>query len=402
MNALPAFADAQMTVQQMLGAQGVYSPLELLLRSNLLKYDDYHAWRRGECATLDDALDADRGQARSLFQRLDAWARSLRLDADDAALYGVDDKAGERLVASQDRELDALLHVEFRPAADRAQLDIFLDNDTLWALNDLIDALCMRDATRAKERWRRLEGFDPGHWALADAEALLDALTTPAPTNHAEAERRVAQMARRWVPAACAVLRSRARDFLTPLWRDLGTVLEQAPFNPARPEAHASFAYLCGLAWQHVERSVLGVPDYAQQPELVRRLAQAMSRQYKRGEALRLWFSLCWQAPVHFEQALGEPDFPEPALQHAWSSATDTDIEPPIDIPWLPAWAVLTERGLARAVGPCGGETAPERAFDVLRALRLGGTDREDMDNRRALQAIHPGLLQRYLEMLDG
>ncbi len=402
MNALPAVADAQVTVQQMLAAQGAYSPLELLLQSNLVDYDDYRAWRRGECATLDAALVAEQGETRALFERLDVWARSMRLQADDVDLYGIDDNAGVRLTAFGDRQLDALLHVEFRPASNRSQLDIFLDNDALWALNDLIDALCVRDARQARERLRRLRQADSGHWALANAQALIEALNAPAPAHHGDAAERLDLMQRRWVPAASAVLRRGSRDFLTPLWRDLGAAFERAPFDPARPDEHASFAYLCGLAWKHVERTVLEVPGHAQQPELVRRLAEAMSRQHRRGEALRLWFSLCWQAPALFEQALAAPDFPEPVLKRAWGDAVGADIEPPIDIPWLPAWAMLTERGMARVVHRCGGSSAPERAFDLLHALRRGGTDREDIDNRRALQAIRPALLQRYLEMLEG
>ena len=62
---------------------------------------------------------------------------------------------------------------------------------------------------------------------------------------------------------------------------------------------------------------------------------------------------------------------------------------------------VVEERGLGKTVAPRGGEADPERAFDLVLSLVLGGTDRQDIDNRRALQALHPGLLQRYLDALD-
>lgn len=77
------------------------------------------------------------------------------------------------------------------------------------------------------------------------------------------------------------------------------------------------------------------------------------------------------------------------------------EVEPPITPPWFPAWMVVEERGFGKTLAPRGGESEPERAFDVALALVRGGTDRQDIENRRALQALHPGLLQRYLDALD-
>lgn len=60
-------AEAQTVVQQQLAEHGACSPLELLLATNQLDYDDYQAWRRGERATLDDALVEGTGSARQLI-----------------------------------------------------------------------------------------------------------------------------------------------------------------------------------------------------------------------------------------------------------------------------------------------------------------------------------------------
>ena len=76
-------------------------------------------------------------------------------------------------------------------------------------------------------------------------------------------------------------------------------------------------------------------------------------------------------------------------------------MEPPIDAPWFPAWMIVAERGFAKALAPCGGKTAPERAFDIALALVRGGTDRQNMRNRKSLRQLHPGILQRYLDSLD-
>ncbi|MCY3840621.1 MAG: hypothetical protein OXH09_18560, partial [Gammaproteobacteria bacterium] len=88
-------------------------------------------------------------------------------------------------------------------------------------------------------------------------------------------------------------------------------------------------------------------------------------------------------------------------LQRAWVEAQDQDLDQPITPPWFPAWLLTGHPGIARTMGPCGGTSGPERAFDHLVALRRGISDREDLDHRRALKDLHPDLLGRYLNSLD-
>ena len=46
----------QAAVQQLVMEQGEYAPLELLLATNRLAYEDYRAWREGRLETLDAVL----------------------------------------------------------------------------------------------------------------------------------------------------------------------------------------------------------------------------------------------------------------------------------------------------------------------------------------------------------
>lgn len=101
-------------------------------------------------------------------------------------------------------------------------------------------------------------------------------------------------------------------------------------------------------------------------------------------------------------QLIGEARFPAAALKYAWDAASDADIEPPVTAPWFPAWVVLEVPGTARVVAPSDFKSDPARAFNALVALAAGGNDRQEMDNRRTLQALHPGLLSRYLGALDA
>ena len=67
-----------------------------------------------------------------------------------------------------------------------------------------------------------------------------------------------------------------------------------------------------------------------------------------------------------------------------------------------PAWVVLEAPGTARAMAPSDVESDPARAFNALIALATGGNDRQEIDNRRTLQALHPGLLNRFLDAVDA
>lgn len=401
-DAVVGVTEAEATAQRLLSEHGAYSPIEMLLATNSLSYEDYRAWRAGRRRTLDDALVAGVAGTRRLVEDVESWARSLRLHADAVPFYGVEENAGIELTASADEDLDALLHTEYRAQADRRQTDIFLDTSGMTAANELVSALSTRQAAAAKTCLERLARLDAEHWMLADATILVEALALPPPAGRAEALRRMAALERQWLPAASAVLRGGSRDFVTPLWRGIGTALDDgAPYSAARPKEHASFAYSHGLDWANVRRTVGEVANHRTEPALLELLAEAEWRLRNRREAVALWFALCWRAPESFAVAVDAPRFPDSVVQKSWGRLQDQDW-PSVTAAWLPAWMVLDEPGVGRSVGPTGGASTPERAFDLLLRLRAGGSDREDIDNRRALQELHPGLFDRYLASLDA
>lgn len=393
-------AEAQATAQRLLEEHGAWSPLELLLATNRLPYDDYRAWRRGERATLDDTLDGGTRGVSNLMTALAKWARSLDLAAHTVALYGIDDNAGAELTASADVRLDGLLHTEFQPAVGRTQLDMFLDSSEAIAFNDLATALATRNADTADSRLARLARLNAKHWAIPDAQRLVEALRAAPPATAAAATERLEVLERRWRPAACAVLHADARDFLAPLWREAGAALADAPFVPEQPRRHTSWAYLNGLDWENAAASAEVALAQTWHPDLAAGLAEALWRLRRRAAARRQWFSLCWRTPDRLECLIDQPRFPDEALRQAWQAAKASALEPPLTVAWLPAWTVL--EGTATDFSSVGGDTPAERAFDLLLALAAGGSDRQVIDNRRALQEVHPGLLARYLATLEG
>ena len=390
--------DPQSTVQQMLLDQGAYSPLEFLLATGLVAYSDYLAWRRGEMGSLDEAL-RDRSAARGELEAAQAFALKLGLTAESVAYEGWEDSAGLDLLASSDRSLNKLLRTHYRrvPIEGDGQLDLFLDSAKTAATNDFLNALLRRSPQDADKALTHLLEISPDHANRPQAVCLMEALRAPVPTAHDQAIEQLDQMTGEWVPAASEFLASRAQDFLRPLWRGIAQSLDPTRFEADDAQRHVSWIYRQCLDWESVRASVLAVPAYADAPVLLERLAEAEWRLRERTGAVSHWFALCALAPDRMKAALDSPRFPDAALVSGWQAAKAADIEPEITMAWFPAWMLLREPGLARALYPFGGADGPARAFDLLRLLLT--TEGDSIDRRKELAAVHRGLLDRFLAL---
>ena len=316
--------------------------------------------------------------------------------------HGWDEYAGTVLVASADPALNALLSTRFRHTLEHDQLDLFIDSAQTAAVNALVAALTARSATEARRALERLVRINRDHGQRFHATTLLSALEAPAPEGPERGAERLERMEREWVPAASTLLGARRRDFLAPLWRDIGRALEPAPFDPGNPQRHASLAYREGLDWERMRRSVLAVPSCESEPVLLARLAESHWRLRDRAKAIESWFALCRLAPEVFEQLIDASDFPDWSLQNAWRVAQEQALEhemTPAWFPaWFPAWMLLEAPGLAGVLAPRHTDDEPSRAFDlVITLLAHPNLDERGIELHRLLQDIHPGLLERFL-----
>lgn len=391
-------AEVQAAVQQLVVEQGEYAPLELLLATNRLGYEDYRAWRECRLETLDAVLTDGRRRIRAWLEGAQSWAEALGLAPEPAVHHGWEEHSGTALVASVDPPLNALLSTRCRHAREHAQLDLFIDSAQTAAVNALLDALAARDAGKAREALARLVRTDRDHGQRFHACALIASLEAPAPADPERGLEQLERMEREWVPAASALLDARRRDFLAPLWRDIGRALDPAPFDPDHPERHASRAHREGLDWERLKRSVLAVPGYENEPALLVQLAEACWRLHDRVKAIGSWFALCHLAPEAFERLVEAADFPDWALRSAWRVALEQDLEYAMAPAWFPAWMLIEEPGLAAGLAPRHRDDAPSRAFDAVMALLAHpNPDERGMALRRSLRDIAPGLLERFL-----
>ena len=391
-------AQVQAAVQQLVMEHGEYAPLELLLATNRLAYEDYRAWREGRLQTLDAVLADGKREFRAWLERGQSWADTLGLAAEPEVHHGWEENAGTVLVASSDPRLNALLSTRFRHTREHGQLDLFIDSAQTAAVNALVDALTTRNANEARRALERLGRINRDHGQRFHAAKLISALEVPAPEGPERGAERLERMEREWVPAASALLGARRRDFLAPLWRDIGRVLDPAPFDPGNPERHASRAYREGFDWERMRRSVVAVPGYESEPVLLVRLAEAHWRLRDRARAIETWLVLCRLAPEEFEQLIDASDFPDWSLQNAWRIAQEEALEHEMTPAWFPVWMLLEEPGLADVLAPRHTDDEPSRAFDLVIALLIHpDLDERGIELRCSLQAIHPGLLERFL-----
>lgn len=324
----------------------------------------------------------------------------LRETRDLAAKLGLeaDESDGEPFPgAGDDRELHALLRSSWRPPAGGRQLDLFVDSARALAIEAVRDALLARDAATARRALARLAGQLGEHRSVAHADALTAALNAPpveAPTDAAE---RLARLERDWLPAASAFLGREGREFLAPLWREVARVLEDIPYDPARPGPHASRAWArCG-DHEAVIRTVRATPGHDSNPDLLGTLADAYFRVHERTAAMECWFALCRLDPRAFERRIRAPEFPDRAAARAWREARNSDaLEEDLAPAWFPAWLLIAEPTLARRLPEASGSDGPSRAFNVLRALQ-GEHGSPSVGLREELRTLHAGVFDAYM-----
>ena len=393
-------------MDELLITHGAYIPVELLMALGRLSYADYDAWRCGERPSVQSALAGNPRRVLELLETAAEWAARLGLHPKPCEYFGWSTNAGTRLTFLDDewRASEPLLatHYVRREAevAEGDQFDLFFDSGSTAALADLRTALRGRDVPGARRALDALVAREPAHPLRSAVERLTDALiylATPLPAASAESELRAIEQS--LLPAARDVLGPDARDLLTPFWRRLADALAVEPFDPERPQLHASHAYAHALDWPRTIAAIEAVPDHADEPVLLERLAIARLREGDRNGAIAALSQLCWRSPETASECLEKGSIGDFTVSQAWLAFVDLDAEP--DVTFFPAYQLLAEPGLVRSLprslASGEGMSAGEHAFRVVRALLCA----DSAETRRALRAAAPWLLDAYHQMRE-
>lgn len=396
-------SDIQAQVDAQLLEQGTFSPLELLFSAGRLDYGDYESWRRGHLESLDGVLMGSPEKIKAQLEAAAAYASSIGLVEEAQEFHGWQSFAGERsasdkpLTASADPQLARRIASIFKPARSAPQMDLFFDNPVVALTNGIANALAARNPAEAQRHLDRLYARAPNHADLAAFDRLVDAL------GHLdcaiEDPRRELDFLLQVAPTAKRLLGSRARDLLTPLWRQLADALEGRPFSADEPALHRSFALSQAQQWPAVAECVLAEPGWWMHAPLCLRLAQSGFYRQHRADSLRGWFQLCWRSPDVAADVLDKQAQPDQALAALWEKFTDSDAGGVLSPPDFPAWMLLNEPGLVQLLpldlpsGHSAGENHYRCVHRLIHARRTGRRD-EEMAQRKVLMLGHPLLFQ--------
>ena len=404
----PRDEEVQAAVEQLLLDRGWFTPVELLLVTGQLRVEDYQAWCRGERARLDGTFASEPRGVRERLEAAATCARALGLVPRRDGLPGSEDSLAGDVSPSSDPRLNDLLQTSFHPRAlgePGQQLDLFLDSAVTSAVNALLDALWAREAGACRQAHSRLVELVPDHAIADSAASLIELLDEQVPDDGFEPRlERVRRLEEEWVSTASALFGTGGSEWLAPFWCGVGRALEPVPFDSVHPKRHASWAYLQGGDWENLRRTVLETPAHEDEPVLLARLAEAEYRLRNRIESIKHWFALCWRSPEGFRSLIEAQDFPDATIRDAWHLAEEQDdLEPEMSPAWFPAWMLLHEHGLARELSFAGGDSGPERAFALLKALLTSPpAEKASLELRRELGAIHRDLLRRYMAKLEA
>ena len=388
-------------IQSLLLKHGSFTPLELLIELDAVSYGDYESWRRGLRGTLIECVTGGEVGAQHLVDAAAVWAERLGLERGDIEYFGWEGHEGIRLVAANQAGINRLLCSEYTPKRNRTQLDLFFDSAENAAVNTLLDALAGRDSKRAQAALDSLSILNPNHRHLTDASCLVAALQAAPVLELDDAHRTLVLLENIWVPASSRLLGARARDLLAPIWQQIGGVLAAVSFDPEHPQRHPSYAYGRCLDWESVRRVVRTTDDYQSQPVLLLRLAEAERRLGHRTVALEIWFQLCWNAGELMRAQIESTTFCDHLVARYWRDAGREDIQSELTIEFFPAWVLLCERGIARAVPRQTESLVAVTVFELMRSLLLNPEDHELIEARRRLRQAHVGLFAQYLLQVD-
>src|SRR6059036_638008 len=155
-------------------------------------------------------------------------------------------------------------------AADRRQLDLFVDGRDALLVHAIVTGLMSRDVDRTEAGLRRLGQEHPRHPDLVALTVLVEALTAPAPApaNLVALTERIELTERGLVQAARRLLGADASTFLRPVWQALAATAADLPFEPAHPRAHR--AWLCQQYGEctEVRAAIEDEPCWAETPLL--------------------------------------------------------------------------------------------------------------------------------------
>ena len=286
------------------------------------------------------------------------------------------------------------------------QLDIFAHSRDVMLRNDVLHALDRRDATGALAACRALADEFPTDPDLPSLDVLAHALAPPCDTPLTDHDALARERQRLVDDVAAAAHRAlgpaAAEPWLRPMWHALALRCAGLPFQPARPDDHATTLWLHGAHWAEAVLAVQGIESWRRIPAPLAWMLEARCRLGQLDACWALLAELAWLAPGRLDTLLRRPIDPLLARLHTAFDRSFDGAGDASDLPWFPAW-VLTH---TPALSPHLALAQPSQHSDAERGMRLlldllslerQGRHHDLVQRRRTLRDLHAPLYAAYM-----
>jgi len=327
----------QNQVDLILFEEGVFSPLNWLLREGHLDYGDYQNWRNGKSAYLEDHFKISSTEIVSALEEVKRYASSQQLEP---LQHRYASTASQPLCFCRSSVKELIFTTVYEPTQNRIQMDLFFDSAAICTESNLIEAIIEKRSD--------------------DIPDLLIKLKTSSPEKHPQFEQllsfetnirqckktsdRKIKLLQKTTPLAFEIFGRFTHDFLTPYWHQLSIEIADRSFNAETPEYHLSYTAFKGFQWQEVISSIERESDWINQAILIFRYAEACFKLNKQDYGIANWFRLFILFPETAERLIENSC--NRLMFSDWQYFSELD--PELDPALFPAWIVMKKPALAK------------------------------------------------------
>ena len=248
--------------------EGVFSPLNWLLREAYVDYKTYQSWRLGDIAYLEDHFSKTSQALLSLLDQAYQYAQSQHCEVSTQHYAS---KSGQQLFFCRSSANDFIFRTVFEPPQNQLQMDLFFDSVLICTESDLKKAIIERQTDEiprllSQLKQSNLEKFQQ-YLHLIDLEQKIS-------QSDLDSKNKI-KFLQKTSHLAFEVFGRQTHEFLTPLWHKLSAEIDGQVFNPEFPDNHLSYTAAKGFLWSDVISSIEKENDWNEHPLLLFRYAEA-------------------------------------------------------------------------------------------------------------------------------
>ncbi len=134
--------------------EGIFSPLNWLIKEGHLDYSDYQNWKKGQAEYLEDHFKTSNKEIISALEKVQEYASIHKLESFKQKYISA---TGELLHFCRCSKHELIFINSYEPAQDRIQMDLFFDSADACTVSNLITAIINNSVDDIPNLMARLE-----------------------------------------------------------------------------------------------------------------------------------------------------------------------------------------------------------------------------------------------------